>query len=143
MRKLSTDSRRREALSAPCVRYLVKKVKATGILFDKPKREKAKTVCTPWILLLRQKVGLKRHQHQFTVVLNNWTFRRHTNSNWFRSWIQLRIQWFFASQWTSRRCRFWQKKNQHFRWSSFLSWRVCKQFKTKLLKIFNSFKLYQ
>ena len=31
----------------------------------------------PKICLLWQKVYVKRHQHQFTVVLNNWTFRRH------------------------------------------------------------------
>ena len=37
---------RREALSAPYVRYLVKKVKETGILINKPKREKPKTVHT-------------------------------------------------------------------------------------------------
>ena len=35
--------RRREALSAPYVRYLVKKVKETDILIGKPKREKPKT----------------------------------------------------------------------------------------------------
>ena len=33
--------------SAPYVRYLVKKVKVTGILIDKSKREKPKTVSTP------------------------------------------------------------------------------------------------
>ena len=38
---------RREALSAPYVRYLVEKVKKTGILIDKPKRKKPKTVLTP------------------------------------------------------------------------------------------------
>ena len=43
-RKLSTDFGRREAPSAPYVRYLVKQVKETGILIDKPKREKPKTV---------------------------------------------------------------------------------------------------
>ena len=32
------DFERREALSAPYVRYLVKKVKETGILSDKKKR---------------------------------------------------------------------------------------------------------
>ena len=47
MRKLRTDFGRREAPSAPHVRYLVKKVKETGILIDKPKREKPKTVHTP------------------------------------------------------------------------------------------------
>ena len=31
----------------------------------------------PRILLLWQKVCVKRLQHQLTVVLNNWTFRRH------------------------------------------------------------------
>ena len=53
----------------------------------------------PRILLLSQKMCVKRHQHQFTVVLNNWTFPRHhwdefciktlvwrhTKFNWFRS----------------------------------------------------------
>ena len=47
MRKLCTDFGRREALSAPYVHYLVEKVKETGILIDKPKREKPETVCTP------------------------------------------------------------------------------------------------
>ena len=47
VRKLRTDFGRREAPSAPYVRYLVKKVKETGILIDKPKREKPKTVRTP------------------------------------------------------------------------------------------------
>ena len=47
MRKLHTDFERREAPSAPYVRYLVEKVKETGILIDKPKCEKAKTVRTP------------------------------------------------------------------------------------------------
>ena len=44
VRKLRTDFGRREAPSAPYVRYLVKKVKETGILIDKPKREKPETV---------------------------------------------------------------------------------------------------
>ena len=47
MRKLRTDFGRREAPSAPYVRYLVKKVKETGIPIDKPKREKPKSVRTP------------------------------------------------------------------------------------------------
>ena len=38
-----TDFGRREAQSAPYVRYFVKKVKETGILIDNPKREKPKT----------------------------------------------------------------------------------------------------
>ena len=40
VRKLRTDFRRREAPSAPYVRYFVKKVKETGILIDKPKHQK-------------------------------------------------------------------------------------------------------
>ena len=47
VRKLRTDFERREAPSAPFVHYLVKKVKETGILIDKPKREKPKTVRSP------------------------------------------------------------------------------------------------
>ena len=44
MRKLHTDFRKREALSAPYVRYLVKKVKETGNFIDKSKNEKPKIV---------------------------------------------------------------------------------------------------
>ena len=65
----------------------------------------------PSILLRWQKVCVKRHQHQFTVVLSNWTFRRHhwdefcinslvrrhTKSNWYRIWSQLTIQCVSAS----------------------------------------------
>ena len=46
VRKLLTDFGRREAPSAPNVHYLVN-VKETGILIDKPKRGKPKTVPTP------------------------------------------------------------------------------------------------
>ena len=44
VRKLRTDFGRKQAPSAPYVRYLVKKVKETSILNDKPKREKPKAV---------------------------------------------------------------------------------------------------
>ena len=47
VRKLRTDFGRKQAPSAPYVRYLVKKVKETSILSAKPKREKPKTVRTP------------------------------------------------------------------------------------------------
>ena len=47
VRKLRTDFGRREAPSVPYVRYLVKKVKETGLLIDKPKREKPRTERTP------------------------------------------------------------------------------------------------
>ena len=46
VRKLLTDFGRRKTPCAPYVRYLVKKVKETGILTDKPKRKKPKTVRT-------------------------------------------------------------------------------------------------
>ena len=44
VRKLRTDFGRREAPSAPYFRFLVKKMKETGILIDKLKREKPETV---------------------------------------------------------------------------------------------------
>ena len=47
VRKLRTDFGRRQGPSVPYVRYLVKKVKETGILIDKPKREKPNPVRTP------------------------------------------------------------------------------------------------
>ena len=47
VQKLRTDFGRKEAPSATYVRYLVRKVKETGILIDKPKRGKPKTVRTP------------------------------------------------------------------------------------------------
>ena len=47
MRKLRTDFRRVEVMSAPYVRYLMNKVKETGILIDKRKREKPKPVRKP------------------------------------------------------------------------------------------------
>ena len=47
VRKLSMNFGRREALTAPYVRHFVKKVKETGILIDKSKREKPKAVHTP------------------------------------------------------------------------------------------------
>ena len=47
VRKLRTNFERIEAQSAPYVRYLVEKVKEPGILIDKSKREKSKTVRTP------------------------------------------------------------------------------------------------
>ena len=65
----------------------------------------------PRILLLWQKVWVKRHQHRFTFALNKLTLRRqywdefyiqtlvwhHTKSTWFRSWSQLTIRCVFSS----------------------------------------------
>ena len=48
----------------------------------------------------------------------------------------LEQSWKVGLRSTCRRCRFWQKKkkNNHlFRWSSFWSWRVCKQAKSSHL----------
>ena len=62
VRKLRTDFGRVEAPSAPYVLYFVKKVKETGILIDKPKREKTKTVCTlKNIAAVAESVCVKRH----------------------------------------------------------------------------------
>ena len=47
VRKLRTDFGRREAPSVPYVPYFVKKLKETGILIDKSKREKPKPVRIP------------------------------------------------------------------------------------------------
>ena len=47
VRKLRMDFGRRETPSAPYVRYLVKKVKETGILIDKAKSDEPKIVRTP------------------------------------------------------------------------------------------------
>ena len=57
VQKLRTDFERREAPSAPYVRYLVKKVKETGILIDNVKS--LKQCVLPRILLLWQKVCVK------------------------------------------------------------------------------------
>ena len=83
---------------------LWKKVNETGILIDKPKREKPKTVLTSEnIAAVVESVC--------EVVLNNWTFEshhrdefciktmvwRHTTFNWFMRWSQLTLQCVFAS----------------------------------------------
>ena len=48
------------------------KIKETGILIDKLKREKPKAVPTPEnIAAVAESVCVKRHQYQFIVVLNN------------------------------------------------------------------------
>ena len=61
---------RREAPSAPYVRYLKKKIKETGILIDKIKRQKPKKVRTPQNIAAVAE-SVKRHQQQFIVVHNN------------------------------------------------------------------------
>ena len=63
MQKLRTDFGRREAPSAPYVRYLEKKVKETGNLIDKPKRENPKTesVCEA------PSTSIQRHPQQLNI----------------------------------------------------------------------------
>ena len=68
MRRLRPDFERRETPSGPCVRYLVQKVKETGILIDKPKREKTRTVRTPENIAAVAESVWK--YHKFAVVLN-------------------------------------------------------------------------
>ena len=53
-----------EAPSALYVRYLVKKVKETGILIDKPKREKQKTVRTPGNIAALAETALRQIAHK-------------------------------------------------------------------------------
>ena len=55
------------------------------------------------ILPLWQKMCVKHHQHQFTVVLNNWIFWRH-------HWNEFCIKALVRCGPAYRKCRFWQKK---------------------------------
>ena len=63
MRKLLTDFGRGEVPSVPYVRYLVKKVNKTGILIDKPRREKTKTVRTP-----KNIAAVTENVYEFTAI---------------------------------------------------------------------------
>ena len=76
VRKLRMDFRRREAPSAPYVRYLVKKWNKLASLSINQNVKSQKQCVHPRILLLWQKGCVKRHQHRLTVVLDNWTFRK-------------------------------------------------------------------
>ena len=100
VRKLSTDFGRREAPSAAYIGFLVKKVKETAILIDKPKREKPKTVHTPKnIAAVAESVcgapstSIHRRSHQLNISESHWgefciktLVWRHTKFKWFRSW---------------------------------------------------------
>ena len=63
VRKLRTNFLRRKAPSATYIRYLVKKVKETGMLTNKPKREKPKTVSIPENIATVAESVVKRLQH--------------------------------------------------------------------------------
>ena len=148
MRKLCTDFGRRQAPSALYVRYLVKKVKEICILIDKPKRESQKQSAHPRILLLWQKVCVKRHQHQFTAVLKvqlnileiplRRILPKDLGMTPYKNQLvqELKpidhpLRFRFAKRACDRLTKDgdFVKKNYLFRWSSFLTWRVCKQAK--------------
>ena len=136
--------KKRSTFSSACSLSCEKKWKklASSAIHHSVKSQKQ--CVNPWILLLWHKVCVKRHQHQFTIVFNNWTFRRHHWDEfckkvlvwchikfvWFRSWSQLTIQCVFASLSRSaidlQRMLILAKTKS---WSSFWSWRVCKQAK--------------
>ena len=73
VRKLRTDFGRTEATSAPYVHYLVTKSERNSASSSiNQSVKKPKTMRTPGnIAAERESVCMKRHQHQFTVVLNN------------------------------------------------------------------------
>ena len=113
--------------------------KETGILIDKPKREKPKTAYTREYCCCSRKCGWstiniqfqRHHWDEFCIKTLVW---RHTKFNWFRNWSQLTIQCVFASLTRSaiesqKMPILAKKKNHLFRWSLFWSWRVCKQAK--------------
>ena len=55
----------------PYVRYIVKKVKETGMLIDKAKREKSKTVRTPENITAVAESGLEAQSTSIHRLLNN------------------------------------------------------------------------
>ena len=77
VRKLSTDFERTEIPSASYVRYLVKSERSWHPHPDNQNGKIQKQCKHTRILLLLQKVCLKHHQQQFTVVLSNWRIRSH------------------------------------------------------------------
>ena len=65
--KLRTDFRRREAPSAPYVRYLLKKVKEPGIVIDKPKRENPKTASAAESMCEAPSTSIHSRSQQFNI----------------------------------------------------------------------------
>ena len=120
MRKLLTDFEKREAPSATYVRFLWKKWKKLASSSKNQSTKSQKQCVHQRILLLWQKACAKRHEHQCTVVLNKWTFRRHHwdefskkpwyDENWLSNPFSLRL---VSQRSTYRRCRF-GKKNSSF-----------------------------
>ena len=76
MRKLHTDFGRREAPLAAYVRYLVKKVKETGILRYKPKREKPKTLPSPENIAAVTGNVYKAHRRSQQLNISETSLRR-------------------------------------------------------------------
>ena len=68
VRKLRTDFGRRETPSAPYFGYLVHKVKETGILIDKPNREKSKTVRTTENIAAVAECGCEAPSTSFSTI---------------------------------------------------------------------------
>ena len=97
MQKLRTNFGKRKIPSAPYVRYLVEKVKETGILINKPKRVKPKTVRTPKIIAavaesVYETPSTSMHRRSQELYISETSLRRilhkdlgHTKFNWFRS----------------------------------------------------------
>ena len=75
------DLTRRKALSAPYIRYLVKKMKEAGILIDGPKGEKPKTMCTPENITavaesISEAPSTSIHHHSPQLNISNTSLRR-------------------------------------------------------------------
>ena len=131
--------KKRSTFSSVCSLSCEKKCKKLASSSINQSVKSQKQCLHPRLLLLWQKVCVKRLQHQFTVVLNNWTFRRHHWDEFciktlvrchtkFRTWSHL-MSFHFAKCACDRLTEDadFGKKNHLFRWSSFWSWRLCKQ----------------
>ena len=130
LRTLLTDFGRREALSAPYVRYLVKKVKEIGIIIDKPKHVKPKAMRTPEnIAAVEESVYeapstsiLCRSQQ---LNISETSLRRILHKDLGMTPYKVKLfqelktidhpmRFRFGKWATYRKCRFWQKKNHLF-----------------------------
>ena len=141
--------KKRSTVSSVCSLSCEKK---TGILIDKPKREKPKTVHTPEnIAVLAESVceapSTLIHRRSQQLNISETSLRRILHKHLGRT--PYKVQFFqelkpidhpmrfrFA-KWTAivlQKMPILAKKNHLFRWSSFWSWRVCKQAKLSPLE---------
>ena len=149
MGKLRTDFERWEAPSAPYVRYLVKKVKEAGILIDKPKRGKPKTVLTPenFVAVAKsvcEEPSTSIHRCSQQLNISEISLRRILHKDLGMTpykgqlFQELKLidhpMRFLFAKWaklsTHRRCRFWQKKiifsdEAHFDLGEYLNKQNC------------------